>query len=165
MENMYLKSIDIHGFKSFANPTHIDFSAGINAVIAPATNGAEDLLSAIRWLFGMCDESEFADMDRTEVKASVVDENGKKIEIVRRANKESTKIDRSESSVKAISQFQKYLNIESDKCLAFGKTKIIATEDKKLAAKANRLIGIMTDEADSAKIYTVALVQEDFENS
>ena len=161
MENLYLKSIEIHGFKSFANPTHIDFSAGLNAVLAPAINGAEDLLSAIRWLFGMCDESEISAVDKTEVKAVIV-KNGEEIEIFRRTSKESTKIDSGESSVKAISQFQKYLNIESDKCLAFGKTKIIATEDKKLAAKANRLIGIMTDEADSAKIYTVALVQDYF---
>ena len=156
MENLYLKSIDIQGFKLFENPTHIDFSAGINAVIAPATHRAEDLLSAIRWLFGLCDESKISAVDKTEVKAVIV-KNGDEIEIVRWTSKESAKINSGESSVKAISQFQKYLNIESDGCLAFGKTKIIVTDDKKLAAKADRLIGITIDEDGTAKIYTIAI--------
>ena len=90
-----LKSIDIHGFKSYANPKHIDFSAGLNAVLAPDINGAEDLLSAIRWLFGMCDESEISAADKTEVKASVVDENGEEIEIVRQTEKTASSADES----------------------------------------------------------------------
>ena len=153
-ENIALKSLDIHGFKSFANPTHIDFSEGLNAVLAPNINGAEDLLSAIRWLFGMCGENEFADVNRAEVKASVVDENGEEIEIVRQTEKTA-------SSAADISQFRKFLLIENDTSLAFGKTKIIVTDDKKLAAKANRLIGIAADESGAANVFAMEIEQEE----
>lgn len=53
MNKPYLKSMDIQGFKSFANQTHIDFSPKINVILGAHETGKTNILNAIRWcLFG-----------------------------------------------------------------------------------------------------------------
>lgn len=47
---MFLKSIDIFGFKSFADKTHIDFSDGITAIVGLNGSGKSNIVDAIKWV-------------------------------------------------------------------------------------------------------------------
>ncbi len=49
---MKLKRIFIHGFKSFANPTTLEISDGITAIVGPNGSGKSNILDAIRWVVG-----------------------------------------------------------------------------------------------------------------
>lgn len=49
---MFLKRIDVIGFKSFADKTGIDFSPGITAVVGPNGSGKSNIADAIRWVLG-----------------------------------------------------------------------------------------------------------------
>ena len=47
---MFLKSLDIYGFKSFADRTHIDFAEGITALLGPNGCGKSNVVDAIKWV-------------------------------------------------------------------------------------------------------------------
>ncbi|QQE80765.1 chromosome segregation protein SMC [Alicyclobacillus sp. SO9] len=49
---MFLKRLDIIGFKSFADKTAIEFSPGITAVVGPNGSGKSNISDAIRWVLG-----------------------------------------------------------------------------------------------------------------
>ena len=49
---MYLKRIELQGFKSFADKTTLDFMPGITTVIGPNGSGKSNISDAIRWVLG-----------------------------------------------------------------------------------------------------------------
>ena len=49
---MYLKRIEIQGFKSFAEPVAIDFKEGITCIIGPNGSGKSNISDAMRWVLG-----------------------------------------------------------------------------------------------------------------
>ena len=49
---MYLKRIEIAGFKSFADRTIIDFENSVTAVVGPNGSGKSNITEAIRWVLG-----------------------------------------------------------------------------------------------------------------
>ncbi|HAM38070.1 MAG TPA: hypothetical protein DCP53_01525, partial [Elusimicrobia bacterium] len=49
---MHLKSIDIYGFKSFAEKTALNFSEGVTAIVGPNGCGKTNITDAIKWVLG-----------------------------------------------------------------------------------------------------------------
>jgi chromosome segregation protein len=49
---MHLKRLEIHGFKTFADRTELEFGPGITAIVGPNGSGKSNIFDAIRWVLG-----------------------------------------------------------------------------------------------------------------
>jgi len=49
---VHLKALDVNGFKSFALPTHLEFSTGLTAIVGPNGSGKSNVADAVRWVLG-----------------------------------------------------------------------------------------------------------------
>lgn len=49
---MFLKRLEIHGFKTFSSKTSLEFNGGLTAIVGPNGSGKSNVADAIRWVLG-----------------------------------------------------------------------------------------------------------------
>lgn len=71
---MYLKALELSGFKSFYNKTILQFNQGITSVVGPNGSGKSNILDAILWVLG---EQSYKNI-RAKESADIIFSSGKK---------------------------------------------------------------------------------------
>ena len=49
---MFLRSLNLLGFKTFARPTEILFEGGVTAIVGPNGSGKTNIVDSIKWVLG-----------------------------------------------------------------------------------------------------------------
>ncbi|MEA2447775.1 MAG: hypothetical protein QOK47_1412, partial [Actinomycetota bacterium] len=49
---MYVKALRLAGFKSFADPTILEFEPGVNVIVGPNGSGKSNIADALSWVLG-----------------------------------------------------------------------------------------------------------------
>ena len=49
---MHLRTLELHGFKTFATPTRLEFAPRITAIVGPNGAGKSNIVDALRWVLG-----------------------------------------------------------------------------------------------------------------
>src|ERR687893_605704 len=49
---MFVRSLRLSGFKSFASPTVLDFEPGVNVIVGPNGSGKSNIGDALSWVLG-----------------------------------------------------------------------------------------------------------------
>src|SRR5580700_8191101 len=52
MHQMKLRRLHLHGFKTFARRSEVEFDSGITAIVGPNGSGKSNVIDAIRWALG-----------------------------------------------------------------------------------------------------------------
>ena len=159
-----LKSIDICGFKTFVEPTHIEFAQGLNVVLAttkyPVPSGMWDFFDAIRWALGAKQHHGakiLSDTTSAEVKLTIADEYGKELSVTSRISNEKGEEFITDVSQEEFLRLQKHLLADGEKSLVFGGTEIVSVNsDKQIATQAAGMIGITTDETGISKAFALS---------
>ena len=81
---MYLKAIEVNGFKSFSDKIKLDFKKGITSIVGPNGSGKSNILDAILWVLGEQSHKSIRAKEGTDVIFS-----GGKINILIALNKEN----------------------------------------------------------------------------
>src|SRR3954469_6618144 len=49
---MFVRALRVNGFKSFANPTILEFESGVNVIVGPNGSGKSNIADALSWVLG-----------------------------------------------------------------------------------------------------------------
>ena len=49
---LFLRSLQLSGFKTFARPTEIRFEGGVTAIVGPNGSGKTNIVDSFKWVFG-----------------------------------------------------------------------------------------------------------------